>query len=663
MPAWDSRDTRLNRVRALHFPPHVGLTSSGWQSAVAQRPMRAKEWAFLRPVRARHASCSGAAGVPLTTRTDLEYQRSSATLKRLFSTPTSLVLLSLSLALPTLGGGFLTDDHRFLALSAQRGSRFAPELFDFASGDVARNLESIARGRLPWWTAPDFRLHLWRPLTGALFAAQYRLFGTHAWGYHLCSLGLLAILLVLTQRLFREILPPRARLWAFAVFALRVHPDAYGWIAAQHVLLGACWVVAAILARVEQRASGRSPWLVTARLALGLLASESAVCGIAFVLAYELSEAITAAHGGSTRTTRARIIEVGRRFATQSFRTLLLAVAYFACYHAGHWGSRGSGFYRDPVAAPLAFLRVAPARLLVLFADLWLGVPAELGVSTHRSVAAAAGLCSILVVALVLWANRAWLTHTERATLVWLAPATFVALCVACAGVPSGRVRTLPGLGSAALVGVLLRVSLARRGTGIRAVAIGFGLVQCLLAPLGSLLVQRHLEHRARAFERIGRGFVSALGTSRTAFIVASDPIVFASQNAVPRAEAPNITACVSVASAARGAHRVTRTGPRRLLFEALDAPLLDGSFDSMVRDESRPLTLGARVRQCGADFVVARIRRDKPSAVSLELEHDADDAGLAFFAWDGRALARFAPPALGQSRTLPWFPGPSLIY
>ncbi len=571
------------------------------------------------------------------------------------------MLLGLCFALPTLSAGFLTDDHRFRALLAERGSRVAPELFDFASGETSQNLSSIAHGQLPWWTAPDFRLHLWRPLTGALFALEYRVFGAHAWGYHLCSLGLLAILLLLAQRLYRAVLPRSTGLWALAVFVLRVHPDAYGWIAAQHVLLGACCVTAALVARVEQSANARSSWLVTGRLALGLLASESAVCGIAFLLAYEVSRALADSRGSSSA--RQRIGDAARRFFSQSLPTLLLAAVYFIAYHAGHWGSRGSGLYRDPFAAPLAFLRVAPARLLVLLADLLLAVPAELGVSTQRSFAAAAGLCASLILALALWTNRARLTERERAALAWLTPAAILGLCVACAGVPGGRVLTLPSLGFAALAGVVLRVSFARAGAHFRGFAIAFGVLQCGLGPLGSLVVQRHMEHRARAGERIGRAFLGELGTRQAAFVFASDPIVFASQYAVLFDEARGFDACVSVASAARSAHRLTRTGPRRVLFETLGPPLLDGSFDTLVRDETRPFSPGTRVHQCDADFVVARVERGKPSAVSLELSADPDDARVAFFHWNGSGLERFELPELGRSIELPWLPGPSRIY
>ena len=66
-----------------------------------------------------------------------------------------LLLLGVCVTLPTLGDGFLTDDHRFRALvtNARGAAALMPDLFAFALGKVQTNLTSIADGGLPWWTA------------------------------------------------------------------------------------------------------------------------------------------------------------------------------------------------------------------------------------------------------------------------------------------------------------------------------------------------------------------------------------------------------------------------------------------------------------------------------------------------------------------------------
>lgn len=571
-----------------------------------------------------------------------------------------LIVLGLCLALPTLGAGFLTDDHRFRALASHPepgAASWMPDLFAFASGSVSANTASIAAGQLPWWTAPDFRLHLWRPLTGALFAAQYRLFGDHAWGYHAVSLGLFALLLVLVLRLYRTLLPGAAGVWALAVFAVRgVHPDAYGWIAAQHVLIGAVFVVYALLAKVAPRTDDRRDWVVPGRLALGLLASESALCGVLFVLCFEANRELAAWRGAARGPHDARLA-IGNFFRA-TWRVWLLMGVYCAIYRALGLGSRSGGFYRDPFGSPLAFWHVAPTRVLVLLADALGAVPSELGNTPRALWAAGAGAIAVAVVACLWWFNRDRLTDAERRALHWLVPGAGIGLIVASAGLPGGRVLTLPDVGFAALVGVLLRVAVARRGLQWIVVA-GLGAVQLVLAPLDSLVGQRRMVERARASERIGRALLTDIGNTQTAFLFASDPVVFAASSSVALDEAPDFRACLSLASAVRGPNRLSRTGARTLLVEPLNAPMLArGSFETFVRDERHPFAVGARVRQCEADFVVTKVADGKPSAVAIEFARDPADE-LAFFAWNGHKLERFSLPEIGESRVMPWFAGP----
>jgi len=63
---------------------------------------------------------------------------------------------------------------------------------------------------LPWWAAPDLRIHFLRPLTGLAFAADDRLFGDDPLGYHVVSLAWYAALLLAAAALFRRLLPAAA---------------------------------------------------------------------------------------------------------------------------------------------------------------------------------------------------------------------------------------------------------------------------------------------------------------------------------------------------------------------------------------------------------------------------------------------------------------------
>src|SRR4051794_17430899 len=99
----------------------------------------------------------------------------------------AIVVLAMLVAASSFAVGFATDDYGFRALLGRRG-RSPLDLFRFAPGDVVENHRLVTYGVLPWWSAPDLKLHFFRPLTGALLALDARLFGNHPFGYHLHSL-------------------------------------------------------------------------------------------------------------------------------------------------------------------------------------------------------------------------------------------------------------------------------------------------------------------------------------------------------------------------------------------------------------------------------------------------------------------------------------------
>src|SRR5690349_3000908 len=102
------------------------------------------------------------------------------------------IALSVAIALPSIAVGFHTDDHAFRAALHADGPRHRPayDLFRFTGGEPRENELRVRFGALPWWSAPDLRLHFLRPLTGLVFAAEDTAFGDAPLGYHLVALGL-----------------------------------------------------------------------------------------------------------------------------------------------------------------------------------------------------------------------------------------------------------------------------------------------------------------------------------------------------------------------------------------------------------------------------------------------------------------------------------------
>ena len=252
--------------------------------------------------------------------------------------PEIVIVVGALFALRSIGIGFFADDDALIAFLAKRHP-FSPawyDLYRFVPGNPADTFTSIARGDLPWWTAPGLRLHLVRPLSSALFALDRALYGTSPLGYHLSSIAWWGALLLAVHLLFKRILPPATATLALLLFAVTeaaLHP--YAWLSARHALVAAApatfGLVSAVRAREDEWALGR--WLAPLGMVVALAGSEMALGGLAFWVSYE---AFGPARGGTwkERLSRAAV-------------PIAIGLAYLALYAAADGGARASGGYVD----------------------------------------------------------------------------------------------------------------------------------------------------------------------------------------------------------------------------------------------------------------------------------------------------------------------------
>ena len=539
------------------------------------------------------------------------------------------IAISLAVAALSLGIGFVTDDQGFRAV-LHAGVRPAWDLFAFQRGDPAENALAIRFGHLVWWAAPDLEIHFLRPLTGLLFAADDRLFGDAALGYHVHSLLWLALLLGGVAALYRKLLPPAAATLAVAVFGLAAaHTEAYAWLSARHVIVGGCGAAWALALYVR---GGKARWLGLVALAIGLAGSEAALGAIPIWCGLALAR---------NPTWRARVRECAPAIA--------LGIAYLVLYTALGGGTRGSDGYHDPLADPLGFCALAIVRVPILLGDAALAIPAELAfVASHAALA----IAGVIAVGIVVLAWRA--TRPQVAGLGWLALGGIAAVLPGVAGYPAGRVLLVPDLAFAAVIGAILAAAPRARLVG-RLLAGAIVVAHLAWSPLLALHDQRELVRRGRFVERVARetlGIVPA--GSRAILIAASDPFVFMYPRAVLAEASPGAVTCWSVLSAARSRHRLTRTGERELELAAIDRPLLDGTFDTLFRSPDRPFAVGDSFEQCGATIRVAATEHGLPSRLAISFRRRLDDPKLAFLVWRDRHVERLELPAIGQTIEMP---------
>ncbi len=538
--------------------------------------------------------------------------------------------LPLALAAVSLRIGFVTDDHAFRAM-LHSPSRHAPapwDLFRFQGGTAAETEARIRFGHLPWWAAPDLKIHFLRPVTSLLFALDDRLFGEQAIGYHATSLLWLALMLAGVSILYRRILPGAAATLGLCAFGLAAaHTQAWAWPSARHALVGgtgAAWALA-LYSR-----GGRTRWLGLAPLALGLAASETALGAVPLWCAL--------AWGSRARAPHPR----GRLF--ECLPALALGLAYLAAYVALGGGTRASDGYHDPLTDPFGFAALAVVRVPILLGDAALGIPAELALIVRPGVIALLGIGAVALVGL------AWRATGAARQLGWLALGGLAALLPSVAGYPVGRALVVPDLAFAALIGAIVERGISAPIAG-KTLASALAVAHFVVAPLLALHDVRALAQRGRTSERVAheaRDLVPA--GARAILIAASDPLVFLYPRAVLADTAPGAISCWSVLSAARSTHRLTRAGDRLLVLEAVDRPLLAGSFDTLFRASNRPFAVGDTADQCGATIRVSALRDGLPIRLEIDFQRRLDDPKLTFLVLRDRHLERLAMPAIGET-------------
>jgi len=358
--------------------------------------------------------------------------------------PLALAFVALVLTLPALRGGLAADDyfHRVLLLRlGPLGASSEPvsDLFAF----VPERLRGwmTEQGFLPWWSDPDLKVALARPLAALTHVLDYRLWPDDFVLQHAHSLAWFALAVGLVAALYRRVLGPGlvAGL-AGLLFAVEDgHAFGAGWLASRNTVL--CLVFGAVLVHlhVTWRETRRVRALALSLLALvlGLACGEATLGGLAYVVAWQ----VTRDEGGWLR-----------RLLPLAPHTLIVAV-WRLLYDALGYGTRGSSLYLDPGGQPLLFLGALCERWPVLLAAQWLQAPSDLWMILPRPAQlAAASVCALVVfgVLALVWA----LLRANAVARFW-AFGMALSLVPLCAAFPMDRLLIFSGIGAFALMAML----------------------------------------------------------------------------------------------------------------------------------------------------------------------------------------------------------------
>jgi len=569
--------------------------------------------------------------------------------------PAVSIAAALLLVLPCLRNGRVGDDFMHMARVDPRlqvpGFSYAPlDLFTFVSGDPTQRAVLLQEGVFGWWTAPDFRMSFWRPLSSLTHVVDHLLWPRSSMLAHAHSMLWFAALLGVVAALYRRFHGPCVAHLALLLYAI---DDARGWVlgwtANRNALVAATLAFAALLAFDRARRDGWRPgnWLAPALFALALLGGESALAVTAYFFAYT----VFVDQGSLAR-------RLGRLFPYAA-----LSVAWLVAYKALGYGTTGGGMYLNPLDQPGPYLRALVERLPVLLAaqvglrvsDAWL-------LLTPRYLVVAYLLALLLLAVFAMALAPVW--RRQPVCRFWALGAV-LSLPPACAAFPMDRLLVFAGVGIMAAIALLLAewlegavqvLSRARRAMTSTVVAL-LAASHLLLAPL--LLPLRVLV----------LGYMATMGQTLEASIpkdeaVRTKTLVILSSSAelttfpawmqrqvlgTPRPRHMRLLAtCFADLRVTRVDSTILRLRPER--------GFLDNEMLRMARGLSRPFRPGDSVALPGLRVRVNEVTADgRPAEADFDFGRPLEDTSLLWTRLRaGGTLDPWSPPAVGKTVLLP---------
>jgi hypothetical protein len=583
----------------------------------------------------------------------------------------AIIAVGLAFRWPVLQTGFTVDDYAQLAMI--RGEypvdRAPLSLFTFSDGSARENERLREVGFFPWWSAPDLRVSLLRPLSSALMWLDARALRGDALWYHLHSLCWWVAMQLVIWELLRRIMSGWLALLALGLFVLHpAHTVLLGWIANRNALVSTTFAVLGLIAQLRAQREAWKPGyaLAATSYAIALMAGEYAVPTLAYGVCLSL-----VGPAAPVRRGRALAIWVAALFAYVTIRAGL------------GYGSRGSGMYLDPVHEPLDFVSQAVERFPVLMADAVLAVRSSwwsAGFPWARSLADAGwlsplwaadlrplrrvqvglGVLACVVFAVVYWSYARRRRQSGR-DLRFLGIGVPLALVPSVASLPESRLMVPAMIGWVAL---LLQAVAdqwhAQRAKGRMTAALSctplmsLVLLAAFLAPCTTNDEVHGLPDFARAIRKsIATPELDSMIGGRQVLLAGSvDPTTSIYIPLLRRwYDRPAPSSC-QLLLGGWSPLRLTRLGEKVFELERLNAAFTAPDVYASAFNR-RPLRAGERFRSGELQATVQRVDDGRPMRVRFEMNQPLD-AAYVLIVQTSRGLTPLPFPALGQSTIVP---------
>ena len=560
-------------------------------------------------------------------------------------------LLAMVLMIPTLFVGLQVDDwvHRLILLRDPRYPELLrPRLLLFSAVDdtPGRTRWLIDHGFFGgWWTDPDLRLNLFRPVSAATHILDYTLWPNSPFLMHVQSVLWLGAVSVAGGFLYRRVL---ASTWvgglATVMYALdSAHGVSGAWIAQRNTLVSTCFGLLTLLAHDRWRRDRIASFAAVAPLllAIALLAGEGAVATMGYLFAY----AVCLDRG-----------TIAARLRTLLPSLLVFAGWAFAYKHYG-FGTRGSGMYLDPVAQPARFLEAALTRAPLLLSGELGGPPPDPYPFLPPHLATVLLVIALVVVAFAINALSS-LVRT-RAESRFFAIGGGLAVLPLCGVTPSMRVLAFASFGLLGLVAQLVAAVLdgdawLPSGGPRRWALVGYasiaGFAHLVVSPLLIPTTGLQMGVVAQTLDRLADGIPEDAAITNQRLIIVNPPDASFSgfvpvMKLLRGKPAPPRTL---VLCAGTSALDLVRTDARTLVVRPIGG-FLNNPMDALTRDPRAPWQLGAKVVLTDVTIEVTALTDDqRPAEATFRFDEPLESSTLRWTKQVAGRLVPFALPAIG---------------
>ena len=562
--------------------------------------------------------------------------------------PFAVAILAAVVMLPTLTGGWQMDDYfQRITLLGYGDSKpiqtFEPYI------DRAHILSQMDFGSLPWWASPDLHQVFLRYTSTLTMMLDYRLWPNHPALMHLHSLLWLAAAVLVATLLYREVL---GATWVAGLAGLMyaldgAHAVPAGYLANRNALIACCFGFLSVLSFVRWRKHGQwtTRWLSVLMLALSLSAYEMGLATVAYLVSYALTV--------DSDPIRARLSRLLPHGAVLS--------AWVLIYKLGNFGTRGSGFYLDPLHDPIAFASLLCQRAAFLVMGQWSPIPAEMSMANAPGTSAFLHL-SIFSFAIVAIVTLLFipLVLRDRIARFWALGALLSLVPISAVG-PEDRLLGFVGLGSMALLAQQAQFVFGSSGVApVSRVWRGFAWAATSLLLLLHLIAAPLIGNALIAFQkgvnvRLKHAMASVPGDPQ----IASQDLVLIN----PPDHIYTVTAIWAVhqleslpvprhlrALSSGGTLEVTRVGPRSLQVRFPEG-FFPTAFSRYVRSPNERFSVGQHFEVPDLSVTIEALdAQGDPAEVLYEFPVPLEDPSLRWMSWKDGEYAQWTPPALGQT-------------